>query len=186
MIVCKNIIQPISAFYIFTKIYLFLSVYRGTTLGSFLLTKIVSDNSFIIFVNLKVYRNRETKLKLIYQLLFFCIEVDKIMECSYRDILDDRFGHPVIGMSHNIDWPARSSDLTHCNFSSWKSSDSASAGLQWICDLRQNPGMIRRAMRAMQRRVYLCTEKEGRHVEGRDWWHYLHVNALFIFYSINY
>ena len=42
---------------------------------------------------------------------------------------------------------------------------------QRVCDefdnLRQNPGMIRRAMRAMQRRVYLCTEKEGRHVEAR-------------------
>ena len=43
--------------------------------------------------------------------------------------------------------------------------------LQRVCNefdnLRQNPGMIRRSVRAMQRRVYLCTEKEGRHVEGR-------------------
>ena len=42
---------------------------------------------------------------------------------------------------------------------------------QRVCDefdnLRQNPGMIRRAVRAIQRRVYLYTEKEGRHVEGR-------------------
>ena len=33
-------------------------------------------------------------------------------------------------------------------------------------NLRQNPGMIRRAVRAMQC-VYHCSEKEGRHVEGR-------------------
>ena len=42
---------------------------------------------------------------------------------------------------------------------------------QRVCDefdnLRQNPGMIRRSVRAMQRRVYLCTEKEGRRVERR-------------------
>ena len=42
---------------------------------------------------------------------------------------------------------------------------------QRVCDefdnLRQNPEMSRRSMRAMQRRVYLCTEKEDRRVEGR-------------------
>ena len=88
MIVCKNIIQPISAFYIFTKIYLFLSVYRGTTLGSFLLTKIVSDNSFIIFVNLKGVQKQGNQIKTHIPILFFCIEVDKIMECS---MYDDRY-----------------------------------------------------------------------------------------------
>ena len=36
-------------------------------------------------------------------------------------------------------------------------------------NLRTNPGMIRRAVHAMQCRVYLCTEKEGRHIEGRAW-----------------
>ena len=87
MIVCKNIIQPISAFYIFTKIYpFFLSVYRGTTLGSFLLTKIVSDNTFIIFVNLKrcAERNRETKLKLVYQLLFFALRLTKLLNAPSK------------------------------------------------------------------------------------------------------
>ena len=42
---------------------------------------------------------------------------------------------------------------------------------QHVCNefdnLRQNPGMIRRSMRAMQIRIYLCTEKGGRRVEGR-------------------
>ena len=33
-----------------------------------------------------------------------------------RNILDDMFGHRVIGMSHNIDLPGRSPDLTHCDF----------------------------------------------------------------------
>ena len=60
-----------------------------------------------------------------------------------RDILNDMFGHRVIGMGHNIDWPARSPDLTPCDFFLWghlkskmfttpperKSSDSASACL---------------------------------------------------------
>ena len=95
-----------------------------------------------------------------------------------RDILNDMFGHRIIGMSHNTDWPARSPDLIHCDFFLWghfKSNvfttppESLQILRQRVCDefdnLRQNPGMIRRAMRAMQRRVYLCTEKEGRHVK---------------------
>ena len=97
-----------------------------------------------------------------------------------RDILNDMFGHRVIGMGHNIDWPARSPDLTPCDFFLWghlKSKvfttppESLQILRQRVCDefdnLRQNPGMIRRAVCAMQRRVYLCTEKEGRRVEGR-------------------
>ena len=40
---------------------------------------------------------------------------------------------------------------------------------QRVCDefdnLRQNPGMIRRSMRTMQRRINLCTEKEDKRVE---------------------
>ena len=91
------------------------------------------------------------------------------------------FGHRVIGMSHNIDWPARSHDLTPCDFFLWghlKSKmfttppESLQILRQRVCDefdnLRQNSGMTRRAVCAMQRRVYLCTEKEGGNVEGRD------------------
>ena len=36
-----------------------------------------------------------------------------------RDVLNDMFGHRVIGMSRNIDWPARSPDLTPCDFFLW-------------------------------------------------------------------
>ena len=34
-------------------------------------------------------------------------------------------------------------------------------------NLRRKPYPIKRAMRSMARRVYLCSENEGRHVEGR-------------------
>ena len=80
-----------------------------------------------------------------------------------RDILNDMFGHRVIGMGHNIDWPARSPDLTPCDFFLWghlKSKvfttppESLQIRRQRVCDeldhFRQNPGTIRRAVRAMQ------------------------------------
>ena len=82
-----------------------------------------------------------------------------------RDILNDMFGHHLIGMSHNIDWPARSPDLTPCDFflcGHLKSKvfttppESLQILRQRVCDesdnLRQNPGTTRRAVRAMGRR----------------------------------
>ena len=39
--------------------------------------------------------------------------------------------------------------------------------VETFTNLRQKPHIIQSAMRSMARRVYLCIENEGRHVEGR-------------------
>ena len=96
-----------------------------------------------------------------------------------RNLLDEMFDNRVIGLGHQVEWPPRSPDLTPCDFFLWgylKSKvfvsppDSLDDLRQRIrtsfTNLRQKPYLIQRAMRSIERRVYLCTENEGRHVEG--------------------
>ena len=96
------------------------------------------------------------------------------------NLLDELFDNRVIGLGHQVEWPPRSPDLTPCDFFLWgylKSKvfisppDSLDDLRQRITNeftnLRQKPHIIQSAMRSMARRVYLCIENEGRHVEGR-------------------
>ena len=79
MIACKNIIQPISAFYIFTKIYPFLSVCRDTRRCSFLLTKIVSDNSSTYLLTSKGVQKQGNQIKThIPTSIFFVLRLTKL------------------------------------------------------------------------------------------------------------
>ena len=96
-----------------------------------------------------------------------------------RNLLDEMFENRVIGLGHQAEWPPRSPDLTPCDFFLWgylKSKvfvsppDSLDDLRQRIrtsfTNLRQKPYLIQRAMRSIERRVYLCTENEGPHVKG--------------------
>lgn len=96
-----------------------------------------------------------------------------------RDRIREVFGQRVIAMGHDVEWPARSPDLTPCDFFLWgwlkqKVYVTPPENLE---DLRnrilnsvQNltPRMIVNAIRAMETRAGKCVNNNGRHVEGNN------------------
>ena len=96
------------------------------------------------------------------------------------NLLNDMFDNRVIGLGYQVECPPWSPDLTPCDFFLWgylkskvfvsppDSVDDLRHRIQnEFENLRQKPHIIKRAMHSMARRVYLCTENDGRHVEGR-------------------
>jgi hypothetical protein len=95
------------------------------------------------------------------------------------DRLRELFGHRVIALHHQVEWPPRSPDLTPCNFFLWgylknKVYTSPPRDLNDLQNhirheveaLRKNPALIRRTFQAMRRRCQLCIDRDGGHVEG--------------------
>lgn len=97
-----------------------------------------------------------------------------------RDLLREMFPNHIIS-SHfgDTDWPARSPDLTPCDFFLWGymkgkvySSPPPTIEVlqQRIIDefnrLKDDPAMVMRAVRDMIRRADVCVHREGGHVEG--------------------
>ena len=98
---------------------------------------------------------------------------------AVRNRLAEVFGHRVIALYHDVEWPPRSPDLTCCDFFLWgylKSKvfttpprDIATLRQRIIDEfdaLRHQAPMIRRAVREMEKRANLCVERNGGHVEG--------------------
>lgn len=96
-----------------------------------------------------------------------------------RRRLQQVFGHRVIALGHGIEWPPRSPDLTPCDFFLWgylkqkvyTTPPTSIAQLRQriireMDALRQNPRMLRNAIRAMERRAAKCIQNNGGHVEG--------------------
>ena len=89
------------------------------------------------------------------------------------------FRHKIIALHHPNEWPPRSPDLTPCDFFLWgylKSKVYATAPrdmadlTQRINDeadaIKQNPRLVKRAVRDMIRRAQDCVANGGRHVRG--------------------
>lgn len=96
------------------------------------------------------------------------------------DWLAEFFGDHVIALQHDPEWPPRSPDLTPCDYFLWgyvKSKvfvsppdsidDLKNRISQTFTDLKANHGLIRRAVRDMIKRVNICIERDGGHVEGK-------------------
>ena len=98
---------------------------------------------------------------------------------AVRNRLAEVFGHRVIALYHDVEWPPRSPDLT-CDFFLWgylKSKvfitpppDIATLRQRIIDEfdaLRHQAPMNRRAVREMEKRANLGgVERDGGHVEG--------------------
>ena len=88
------------------------------------------------------------------------------------------FANRAVALLHEMEWPPRSPDMTPCDFLLWGYSKSQvfetpPSDMQHqrnqiqpkFENLRQNPGVIRNAVRSMEKRTRTCIEKYGRHVE---------------------
>ena len=96
-----------------------------------------------------------------------------------REWLTEFFSQRIIALNHPVEWPPRSPDLTPCDFFLWgylksKVYTSPPATIDDLIQrierevetLKRNPRLVRRAVHDMIRRVNLCVESDGRHIEG--------------------
>ena len=87
----------------------------------------------------------------------------------------------VVALGYDLEWPPRSPDLTPCDFFLWgylknKVFSTPTQDIDVLCqritdtfnELRQQPDFVRRAVRTMLRRAEICTDRNGRHVEGHS------------------
>ena len=97
-----------------------------------------------------------------------------------RDRLNEVFGNNrVVGLDHDVEWPPRSPDLTPCDFFLWgylkdkvfstppqNIQDLRQKIIEQFNALREQPAVIRKAVRDMRKRTVVCVERNGGHVEG--------------------
>lgn len=89
------------------------------------------------------------------------------------------FRHKIIALHHPNEWPPRSPDLTPCDFFLWgylksKIYATAPSDMQDLTQrivneadaVKQNPSLVKRAMRDMLRRARECADNGGRHIRG--------------------
>ena len=85
----------------------------------------------------------------------------------------------VVGLDHDVEWPPRSPDLTPCDFFLWgylkdkvfstppqNIQDLRQKIIEQFNALREQPAVIRKAVRDMRKRTVVCVERNGGHVEG--------------------
>lgn len=95
---------------------------------------------------------------------------------SVRDILNQRFPNRVLALHGTIPWPARSPDLTPLDFFVWGTIKNIVYRTEPTTedDMRERirgafatitPGMLRRTRSNFTRRVELCVDREGAHIE---------------------
>ena len=96
-----------------------------------------------------------------------------------RERIHELFGDHIVALNHNIEWPARSPDLTQCDFFLWgylKSKVYATPPenmnqlrdriTEEVNQLKDDPGLIRRVVKTMRSRAQLCLRRNGGHVGG--------------------
>lgn len=88
------------------------------------------------------------------------------------------FRHNLVALHENVEWPARSPDLTPLDFFLWgylksKVYTTPPVNLQDLrariireCNILRGNQFIRNSMRAMLRKANLCIARNGQHVEG--------------------
>ena len=97
-----------------------------------------------------------------------------------RQWLSEFFHDHVVALNHTIEWPARSPDLTPCDFFLWgylkskvfqtppDSIDDLKNRIVAEADrVKQNRNLIRRAVKDMVPRAHVCIDRDGSHVEGK-------------------
>ena len=90
--------------------------------------------------------------------------------------MKDVFGDHIIGVGHDVEWPPRSPDLTPCDFFLWGHlkneayktpptdlQESRNRIIQSATVLKNNPEMIKNAMRSMKKRCQNCLENGDIH-----------------------
>ena len=96
-----------------------------------------------------------------------------------RDCLAELFNIRIIALNHPVEWPARSPDLTPCDFFLWGHlkglvytipptdlNELRRRITEAVDNVRHDQQIIRQVVRDMERRFQLCIQRNGGHVEG--------------------
>ena len=95
---------------------------------------------------------------------------------NVKNFLKDTFGNRVIGVGHDVEWPPRSPDLTACVFFLWGYlkgliykkpttglDDLRNRIIRSVNNLKENPQIVRNAMRKTRTLIQKCIAANGGH-----------------------
>jgi hypothetical protein len=98
---------------------------------------------------------------------------------AVRNKLNEVFANRIIALGHQVEWPPRSPDLTPCDFFLWghlknkvystlpRDTDELRQRIEIEANfLREDGALVRRVMAGMRRRMQLCVDRNGGHIEG--------------------
>ena len=97
---------------------------------------------------------------------------------AVRDRLIELFRRNVISLGHDIEWPARSPDLTPLDFFLWgylkgkvymtppNNLEELRIRIERACASLRQTNFLQNSIREMRRRANLCIQRNGHHVEG--------------------
>lgn len=98
---------------------------------------------------------------------------------AVQELLHANFNNRIIALNHPIEWPPRSPDLTPCDFFLWghlkskvyfsppeNTDDLRERIVNEVNLLKENPDLVKRVFAGMRKRLQLCVERNGGHVEG--------------------
>ena len=89
---------------------------------------------------------------------------------AVRHRLHEKFVNLVVALYHEVEWPPRSPDTILFHFSLWllETASLCHSSMRYTGqivfeNLRQNSGVIRNAVRSLEKRAQICIEKYDRH-----------------------
>ncbi len=98
---------------------------------------------------------------------------------AVRELLQNVFTVRIIAINHTIEGPPRSPDLTPCDFFMWghlksklyfsppeNTDDLKERIVNEVNLLKGNQALVKRVIAGMRRRLQVCVERNGGHVEG--------------------
>lgn len=158
---------------------------NGSVLGPFIFHQNVNARTYLDLLNTQVF----PALGRVYDVVLRANDANRLWWIQdgapahtariVRRRLTEVFGERVIGLGHTIAWPARSPDLTPCDFFLWgymkqkvfktppENLDDLRGRIEREFEnLRRHPEIVRNAIRAMQAKATKCIDKNGHHVEG--------------------
>ena len=155
---------------------------NGTLLGPYFFDRNVNGQTYLDMLNANVFPQLQGNYNVMLQhnrnsLWWVQDGATSHRTNNVRNRLREVFGDRVIGMGHNIEWPARSPDLTPCDFFLWgwlkqrvfvtPPQDLATLRQRIVAESQNlTPRMIICAVRAMETSTTQCIANGGHHVEG--------------------
>lgn len=98
---------------------------------------------------------------------------------AVQELLHDNFNNRIVALNQPIEWPPRSPDLTPCDFFLWghlkskvyfsppeNTDDLRNRIVNEVNLLKENPDLVKRVFAGMRKRLQVCVERNGGHVEG--------------------
>ena len=153
----------------------------GTIIGPYYFDGNVNGNEYLQMLNALVIPELALNYLLEFNRLWWF--QDGAGPHRHGDVLErlvEIFHNRFVALNHAIEWPARSPDLTPCDFFFWgylksqvftsppPSIEALRLRITENVDLlRAKPEFILNSFRSMQRRANICIERGGRHVEGQ-------------------